>query len=85
MEASPDHDGAPAEAIVLLDAGVYESLACPSPDTPAAITVGQGEARFISEEYHSPLLSIPTLMVAAESHSGTAMTWRKGQTDGSSP
>nr|KAG5687988.1 hypothetical protein BaRGS_020215 [Batillaria attramentaria] len=75
----------PAVAIVLLDAGVYESLAWSSPDTFAAITVRQSEARFVCEEYHAPLMSIPTLLVAAERHAGTAMTWCKGQTDDSFP
>nr|KAG5706577.1 hypothetical protein BaRGS_028748 [Batillaria attramentaria] len=57
---------------------------CPA-NTFAAITVRQSEARFVCEEYHAPLMSIPTLLVAAELHSGTAMTWRKGQTDDSFP
>ena len=48
-------------------------------DTSAAIRVGQGEAGFVCTEYHAPLLSIPTLMVVAESHVGTAMTWCHGQ------
>ena len=64
-----------------LDTAIDEPLPLSSPDTPAAVAVGQSETGFICEQYHAPLLSIPLLVVAAERQTGSAMMWCQRQTD----